>query len=349
MQLRLGGESISITAPTERECARQAALVKAEHLNGKRTAKANTTLSQAIDAYIARRSKLLSPATIRGYRIIQKHRFQELMNRKVSSIDTNAVQAVINAEAEKYSVKTLRNTTALILPALADAGQHINEDSLLYPMRIEKEKTIYTEEQQQALLVGIHGTDIEIPVLLASWLGLRRSEIIALRWRDVDLCKKVLSVHSARVQDEHNQYVNKDVTKTPRSTRKLTLSPYLCAVLSAAMPEDNPDAFIVPTSPQTIRNHMVKICERIGIPFLGLHALRHTNASVMLKLGIENQYAQARGGWSTDATLKRRYQHLFPGDQEIADAAVNAYYESIVASPTPKKQKKFRIVRHFTK
>ena len=180
-------------------------------------------------------------------------------------------------------------------------------------------------------------------MLLASWLSLRRSEIIALRGRDVDLRNAELSVHSARVQDEHNKFVDKDVTKTPKSTRKLALSPYLCAVFAAAMPDD-PDAYIVPTSPQTIRNHMVKICDKVGVPFLGLHALRHTNASVMLKLGIENKYAQARGGWSTDATLKRRYQHLFPGDREAADATVNAYYESMV-QPVRAKQKRYKIVK----
>ncbi len=344
-QLRLGGESIPVTATTEKECRRQASLIKAEYLNGKKQAKADDiTLAEAIDRYIARRSNLFSPATVRGYRIIQKHRFPELMQRKIATITAQDIQAAVNDASKTLSTKTIKNGIGLILPALADCGQHINDDSILYPMQVEREKPIYTEQQQQTLLLAIRGTSVEIPVLLASWLGLRRSEIIALRWKDVDLKAKKLRVHAARVQDQHNQYVDKDVTKTPKSTRTVSLSDYLCDVLRAAMTDDL-NAYIVSTSPQTIRNRMVKICEKADIPFYGLHALRHTNASVMLKLGIQNKYAQQRGGWSSDRVLTKTYQHTFASELDHADAVVNQYYEQLVSPKPPQKTKKFRIVR----
>lgn len=72
IQLRLDGESIPVTARTEKGCTRQAQYLKAEYKAGKRRSPdpAETklpTLGEAIDAYIAKRDAVLSPSTIRGY------------------------------------------------------------------------------------------------------------------------------------------------------------------------------------------------------------------------------------------------------------------------------------------
>lgn len=63
------------------------------------------------------------------------------------------------------------------------------------------------------------------------------------------------------------------------------------------------------TSPQTIRNRLAAATEKAGIPFHGLHSLRHTNASIMLSLNTPDKYAMERGGWSSDKTMKQTYQH----------------------------------------
>lgn len=78
IQLRLGGESISVTHLSEKESKRQAGLVKAEYLAGKRMmtkqeAPAAQTLGEAIDRYIKTRDNILSPSTIRGYQTIRNN------------------------------------------------------------------------------------------------------------------------------------------------------------------------------------------------------------------------------------------------------------------------------------
>ena len=72
IQLRLGGESVSVTELTEKQCIKTAQLVKAEYLAGKRgnAARDNITLAQAIDKYVGSRSNILSPSTLRGYNTI---------------------------------------------------------------------------------------------------------------------------------------------------------------------------------------------------------------------------------------------------------------------------------------
>lgn len=94
VQLRLGGESIPVTARTEKECIRQAQYLKAEYKAGKRQAPPEPeaeapkapTVKEAIDAYIKKRDAVLSPVTIRGYRNIQKSRFRSAMDREITSI-----------------------------------------------------------------------------------------------------------------------------------------------------------------------------------------------------------------------------------------------------------------------
>lgn len=70
---------------------------------------------------------------------------------------------------------------------------------------------------------------------------------------------------------------------------------------------------------------MKKICDREGIDFVGVHGLRHTNASVMLSLGIVDKVAMARGGWSTDITMKQVYQHVFETDKQAAGNKLDSF------------------------
>lgn len=99
IQLRLGRESIPITAKTEKEYTRQAQFVKAEYKAGKRQAPPEPeveapkapTVEEAIDAYIKKRDAVLSPVTIRGYRNIQKSRFRSVMDLEITSISGQEV------------------------------------------------------------------------------------------------------------------------------------------------------------------------------------------------------------------------------------------------------------------
>jgi integrase len=67
------------------------------------------------------------------------------------------------------------------------------------------------------------------------------------------------------------------------------------------------------------------------------HQLRHMNASVMAALGIPNLYAQERGGWSTDHTLKRVYQHTFSEERMKVDRIVDTFFEDKIKKKTAHK------------
>lgn len=107
-RVRVNGQDIGITRPTEKEAVAEAMAVKA---GAKVAAKpGRKTLTDAIDDYIAARVNILSPATILGYRRIQKNRFQDVMRLDMHKMTQEKWQRVVNAEARKYSGKTLKNS-----------------------------------------------------------------------------------------------------------------------------------------------------------------------------------------------------------------------------------------------
>nr|DAU47022.1 MAG TPA: Integrase [Caudoviricetes sp.] len=331
-RVMVNGKSKSFTADTKRD-AEQAALeykISAEQ-EQKEICSCGLPLTKAIDEYISAKDAILSPATIRGYRVVQKNRFQSLMQTRLNNISFMNLQKAVNEEAKTCSPKTIRNAVGLLYAVLKFHG--IDMQSVALPQKIDKEKQIYTEDELRKLFDTVRGTDLEIVVLLACWLGMRRSEIIGLKWEDVDLKKKSLLVASALVLDENNKYVEKG-TKTEKSRRRFTLPDYIVDLLSNA-PHDGPR--VVMTSPQTIRNRLVAATERAGIPFYGLHALRHMNASIMLSLNTPDKYAMERGGWSSDKTMKKIYQHTMTAEREKVDASIDAYFDAIVQKQTPRR------------
>ena len=121
IQLRLGGESVSISDFDRKKCIREAQAIKAEYLAGKRGVKSKEngpeilTLNEIVDTYIKNKSNTLSPSTIRGYRSIQKNRFQDIMEKSPITIPDNEWQSIVNQEAALCSPKYIKNALELVM------------------------------------------------------------------------------------------------------------------------------------------------------------------------------------------------------------------------------------------
>lgn len=338
-RIRVRGQDIGITKPTEKEAVAEAMAIKAGVMKQPRQ-KVAKTVNDCIDEYIDARSSILSPATIRGYRTIQRSRMQLLIDLQVDRVTERLVQRSINQDAQQVSPKTVKNTYALLFSALEDQGIHLETNRLNFPQAKRTEKIIYTREQIAQLLQAVRDTDLEITVLLAAWLGLRRSEICGLKWDCVDLENRKIRIDSAIVYGEDFRPVEKG-TKTTASTRTLDCPEYLAQVLEAA---PRTSEYVVPIQPNTLSRRFDALLKSEGLPHIGLHNLRHTNASVMLAMGVPDKYAMALGGWSTDATMKQVYQHTMQSELQAAATRRDQYFEELVA---PKKRRgRYRIVKY---
>lgn len=312
----------SFTAETKRE----AEYLSAQY-NLKRKEKPEMTVGEAIDSYISAKENVLSPTTIGGYRNIRKNQMQDLMNIPISKIDNLQIQICVNNEAKRLSPKSIRNMHGLLASALKMYMPEFTVNTTL-PSKEHKIKDLPSAEE---VIKAIKGTDVELPALLALWLGLRMSEVRGLRYKDIS--DGNITVQNVRIKFG-GKVIEKSKAKTYNSTRKIKLPESITELI----PEGRPDDYIVSIPPCTLYKHFVKIIKDKTGKDMTFHDLRHLNASVMLMLGIPDKYAMERGGWSTNSTLKSVYQHTFSEKREEADDKINNYFSEILNSVKDKEE-----------
>lgn len=338
-QVSVDGERKSITAETPELAHAQAIAVREGVLKQKEDReeerRGNISLGDAIDLYIKSRENVLSPSTVNGYKEIKRNRFKTIMDMKVRDIDQQDLQEAINEDAKTVSHKTVKNALGLVSSVLSEY-KDINVKRLRLPREKKTEHAFLDDKGMIELFDAIRGSSVEIPILMAVWLGMRRSEILGLCWDCVDFREKKIHVRRTYLKDKEDGYVLVENTKTKASTRTMDCPDYILAKLKDYTP-DKRTGRVFTMHPNTIYKMMRDICERHGIDFVGVHGLRHTNASVMLSLGIVDKVAMARGGWSTDITMKSVYQHVFADDKKTANILLDTYFSGVAEGKTAHK------------
>lgn len=179
-QVMVDGKRVSVVAETPSEAQAKAVALKngliEESAILKEERKGALTLKCAIDRYIESRENVLSPSTISGYREIQRNRFRELMEKKVLDIEVSDLQTAVNTEAKTVSTKTIRNALGLTVAVISEY-KDISTKRIRLPQRKRTEHAYLDEQGMMNLFEAIQGSPVEIPILLAVWLGMRRSEI----------------------------------------------------------------------------------------------------------------------------------------------------------------------------
>ena len=320
-QVTVNGKRVSVVEDDPKTAHAKAVALKAEVLKVQKRPD-DLTVGEAIDRYIASKDGVLSPSTVRGYKGIRKNNLQTIMHAKLSTLTPEAVQMAINDDAKKLSPKSVRNAHGLLSAALSMYAPDLRLDTTL-PQKVRHEIGIPTEAEVAAILEEARGTEMELPLLLAIWMGLRRSEIQGLTWDDIS--GNILHVRSAIVRGE-NGPVEK-TTKSFSGDRRLRLPAYILDVLARTPHRGD---YVVNLSGQSMYDRFSRMCKRLGLPHYRFHDLRHLNASIMLAAGIPNKYAQDRMGHATDNMLKSVYQHIIVSTREEVDDAVDARFYAIL-------------------
>jgi len=330
IQLRIDGESVSITEDDPEVCKIKARAIKTGLIAAKKKPE-DITLTEAIDSYVESRKNIVSPSTIRSYKKIQRLRFQSLMTCRLQSITPSKLQKAITAEAKPnekgvaLNPKTIKDAYCFIKTVMMHNGVNIDFSNIALPQVQPSPYKTLSPDEIQTLITAIKGDPCEIPILLALWLGLRRSEIIALEKKDFDFKKKTVTISSALVQDEDNVYVEKG-TKCAASVRVVSCPSYILDKV-----ETLPEGRIYNHNAGYILKCLHRVCEQNDLPPVRLHDLRHVNASIMLMLNTPDKYAMERGGWATKQTMTGRYQHTYDIEKTNVDNTINTYFEGLIS------------------
>jgi integrase len=276
----------------------------------------------------------------RHEQIIRAHLAPAFGRMKLKTLTPAHVRSLHREKLEEglapATVRKIHSTLHKALSqAVADGLIPRNAADVKAPRPAPEEMHPLSEAEARTLLNAARetGDRFEALYVLAITTGLRRGELLGLRWDDADLDRGTLRVGRALVR-EGGRYVVGE-TKTKRGRRRVNLTPRTVAALKAhrkrqleqrvrlaSLYEDHGLIFAsekgTPLNPENLVKRSFKpLLKRAGLPEIRFHDLRHTCATLLLGRGVHPKIVQELLGHATIAMTLDTYSHYLPsmGDQ----------------------------------
>jgi len=324
----------------------QKALAQAKKVDFAKTGKYTVTMwmNEWFDNVAKIKVRPSSHQTYRGY--IDHHITPNIGNIPLEKLTTMDLQKLYRKLLNKgrvdrieakdqpkgLSAKTVRNINQVISSAMdfAVAQKIIPENpckAVALPKVEHKEMQTIPTEQLQAFLQEAKATGVYEMYYIELATGLRRGELLGLKWTDIDWKNGIIKVRRqiARVDGQ----IVEAPLKTKNSYRTVTISQQAIEVLKQQKEKTN-DEYVFPSpnggpiSPDSVNNMLKRVLARAGIPKVRFHDLRHTFATIALQNGVDIKTVSGMlGHFSAGFTLDT-YAHVTTAAQkEAADAMGN--------------------------
>lgn len=308
----------TFTDPDKRRCER----IASEYVDEHRTVRNTGTFESAIDAYFEAKTAVLSPSTIRGYKCTERYlklHHSAFCDVKIGNVDREMLQSVVNDMTKRIKPKTIRNHIGFISAVMDYQGYAIPKITL--PEKKKPELHIPDTKDVKRIIEHVEGTEMEIPVLLAAFAPLRRSEICGLTLDDID--GDTIHVRQAVVITDDFETVVKG-TKTYESDRYILMQHDIVQkIMDKGYVTDI-------KNPNIITSRFEKIVKDLDMTGMRFHDLRHWCASYLHAQGVPDEYILARGGWKTDHVLKSVYRHELASEHDRWNKQINSGFSAIM-------------------
>ena len=261
--------------------------------------------------------------TLGGLQAVDIQMFYTDQLKRVSANTVIHYHAIIH-RALKYAVKT----------DLIDVNP---ADKVERPRKDRFTASFYDGNEVNRLFQVARGTPLELPVMLAAFYGLRRSEVVGLKWDAIDFENKTIAIrHTVTVCAEKGRRIEvaADTTKTASSRRTLPLVPAFQTKLAALKEQQEKNRILCGRSYCTdylgyvlvdamgnrlklsyISTAFPVLLKRSGLRPIRFHDLRHSCASLLLKNGVPMKQIQEWLGHSDFSTTANIYAHLDAGSK----------------------------------
>jgi integrase len=308
---------------------------------------ANLTVEQYLESWLGDIEGTIRRHTYEQYKsVVGKHLIPEIGKTKLKHLSRPAIRKLYRERKQTgLSSRTVEYIHVFLHKALKDAA----EDGLIstnpaqglkLPQRDAKETRALNPEQVGALLEAAREDRLEALYVVALHTGLRRGELLALRWNDVDFEKGTL-----RVDESLDQHGTFHAPKRKDSRRTLGLTPVSLVALKAHRAHQNKERLKVgerwednglvfpntvgrPMNPSNLyRREFQPLLERAGLAGEGFkcHFLRHTFATTLAANGVHPSTAQKLLGHMDIRMTLAIYTHA---TDDMQDAAVDAISEA---------------------
>lgn len=304
------------------------------------------SLQRLLDKWKTNYMQDLADTTQYGYaNIINNHLVPFLGSKQVKQIQISDVENYYShlRDIKKLEANTIHRHHALLKMVL-DYGirlQYItnNTADLAHLPKIKhKEAKFYSAEQLKKVLVLVKDTNLELAIVLAGMLGLRRGEIAGLRWSDVDFINRELHILNVRTS-AGSLKLDKE-PKTESSKRKLYLIDYVYEVLLkhkekqliqkeklGSFYNDNDYVLVkddgAPPRVNGVSDQFLLFLKTHSLPHIRLHDLRHTFASILHDNGISLKDISTALGHTDIGITSKIYTHIMDKTHKKAVSAMN--------------------------
>jgi integrase len=309
----------------------------------------------------------LAPRTAEGYEhIIRRHVIPGLGRIPLTQVKPEHLQKYYSEKLLKgwcdgkggLSQNTVRHHHVTLHDALQNAVKRgllarNPADAVSPPHPQKPEMRTWDEEDIKRFLNTARETEYYPLFYTAFFTGLRRSELLALRWQEVDLLYCQLSVIRSLHHLRNGTTVFRQ-PKTAKGRRTVALPPSAVLVLKEHRQKQELERAMIgkpltdedlvfahldggPLLPDTITHAWIKIVRRTGLKNIRLHDARHSHASLMLKQGIHPKIVQERLGHSSIQVTLDTYSHVAPGLQEAAANRFDDMFEGKIENEPAQK------------
>jgi integrase len=301
-----------------------------------------TTLAEYLERWLADYARPnLSPRGFERYEsIVRVHLIPALGSITLTQVRPEHLQGHYTTQLNNgLSAGTVKYHHTVIHKALQTAirwglvSRNV-ADGVDVPRARRPEMQTWDEDEISRFLEAAKNSPYYALFYTALFTGMRRSELLALRWQDVDFIFSQVSVSRSLHHLKDGSYVFTQ-PKSARSRRTIALPPSAIMVLrehrekqeqERAMlgtpPKDDDLVFSSlegkPLRPNTVSRAWTMLAARAGVKVIRLHDARHTHASLMLKQGIHPKIVQERLGHASIQITLDTYSHVAPGLQQAA-------------------------------
>ncbi|MEO8287123.1 MAG: tyrosine-type recombinase/integrase [Chloroflexota bacterium] len=322
------------TAATKRQVEKQvAALITAVENGGFSEAEVTKlTISHYMERWLASIEGSVKPITKKRYGDIVRLHIEPTMGRtqlaKLSALNVQRLYS--DKQADGLSPTTVNMIHAVLHRALAQAMRwgllNRNVTELVdLPREATPEYITWNEAQVNTFLSTAQGDPLEAFWRLALLTGMRRGEMLGLRWDDIDMKRGTLSVQRTLSRDAGGAF-SLGTPKSAHGKRSIALPKSLVEAfrklrvqqterrLATKGYQDHGFVFAneigEPLHPNSVSYRFKKLVAEAGVPPLRIHDLRHTSATLMLANNIHPKIVQERLGHSNISMTLDRYSHV---------------------------------------
>lgn len=300
-------------------------------------------------------------------------RYRELLANQIAPhIGAKTVQKLKPADVEQWHAtlktsgrkdgrgglraRTIRHAHRLLSQALKEGVRHDlvvrNVAMSEQPPKVDDDEIVVLDNEQVKTAVDrLRGRTMYPKAITTLFTGLRRGELLALRWNRIglDSTDKLIQVRET-IEETKAAGLRFKVPKTKNSVRDVSMPDIVVEALRdyrrqilemrlalglGKLPDDAlvfPKLDGTPLSPRAFSKDWADVATSIGLPEITFHALRHTHASHLIDAGVDVMKISRRLGHASPAITLKVYAHLFRKRDDKSSAAINAAVASLFST-----------------